>query len=330
MSHLTLKLLQTAATLVLGFLLVAPAADAQLRSEGALIGFISSSTTDLSSPLLAALRQGLGELGYEEGKNLTIEYRLARTKEDLPELAADLVSRNVRLILAGGSEAIVAAKSATTTIPIVMTNSGDPVREGFVESLAKPGSNITGLTQNSPELAGKRVELLKEVIPGMSRLGILWNPLHPNTPLTFEETHTAAELLSLQALSFEFRGQIDPVEIAASASKSADGIVVLRDPFTVRHRAVIAEAMLASKVPAIYETADYVASGGLMSYGPDFSDLYRRSASFVDKILRGAKPADLPVEQPTRFEVAVNLKTAAALGLTFPDSILVRADEVIE
>ena len=325
-----LEALRTTVTLVLGFLLMVPAANAQLRGEGALIGFMSSSTTDLSSPLLAALRRGLREVGYVEGKNLTIEYRLAKTKEDLPGLAADLVSRNVHLILAGGSEAVVAAKQATATIPIVMTNSGDPVREGFVASLAKPGSNITGLTQNSPELAGKRVELLKEVVPGMSRLGILWYPLHPNTPLTFEETRSAAELLGLQVLSFEIGERVDPVDAAASAGKSVDGIVVLRDPFTVRHRTAISEAVLASKAPAIYETADYVDSGGLMSYGPDFSDLYRRSASFVDKILRGAKPADLPVEQPTRFELVINLKTAAALGLTFPDSILVRTDKFIE
>lgn len=326
---MSIRALRLSITLVF-MLLTSFAVKAQLRSEFVRIGFISSPVTDISSPLLNALRQGLSELGHMEGKNLDIEYRFAKTRDDLAGLAADLVSRNVDLIVAGGSEAVVAAKNATTSIPIVMTNSGDPVRAGFVASLARPGGNITGLTQISPELADKRLELLKEAIPSMSRVGILWNPLHPNTPWTFKETRVAAEKLQLQVLSFEVKEQLDLIDAIAIAGKRADAIVVLRDPFTVRHRTLIADATLAERIPSIYETEDYVIAGGLIFYGPDFSDLYGRSASFVDKILKGAKPADLPVEQPTNFELVINLKTATTLGLTIPGSILIRANRFIE
>ena len=308
-----------------------PAAEAQQPRDVVRLGFISTSTTNVSSPFLAALRQGLRDLGYEEQKNLRVEYRFAESRDQLPEMAADLVKLRVAVILGGGSEGIQAAKNATTTIPIVMTNSGDAVREGFVATLRRPGGNITGLTQISPELAGKRLQILKDLVPRMTRVAVLWYPLHPNTPFTFKETRTAAEQLGLGVVSLEVK---DPKEFddafTVVAKERLAAVIVLRDPFTVRHRALIAESAVKLRVPAIYETVDYVQAGGLMFYGPDFAELYRRSATFVDKILKGANPADLPVEQPTKFELVINMKTAKALGLTIPPSMLIRADRVIE
>jgi putative ABC transport system substrate-binding protein len=306
-----------------------PAAQAQQPREVVRLGFISSSTTDVASPLLAALREGLRDIGYEERKNLSIEYRFAESRDQLQAMAADLVKQRVAVILAGGSEGIQAAKDATTVIPIVMTNSGDAVRERFVASLRQPGGNITGLTQISPELAGKRMQMLKELVPQLSRVAVLWYPLHPNTPLTFRETRTAAEQLGLRLLSLEVK---DPKEFddafTAAAKERMTAMIVLRDPFTVRHRALIAESAFKHRVPAIYETADYVQAGGLMFYGPDFAELYRHSATYVGKILKGAKPADLPVEQPTKFELVINMKTAKALGLTVPTSLLLQTDRL--
>jgi putative ABC transport system substrate-binding protein len=315
----------------LGALVVPKSTLAQPTTKVFRIGFISTSTTSVSSPLLGALRERLSELGYTEGKNIVFEYRFAESKAQLPDLSANLVKLPVDVILGGGSEGIAAAKAATRTIPIVMTNSGDAVREGFVASLARPGGNITGLTQISPELAGKRLQLLKDILPRMSRVAVLWHPLHPNTPFTFKETQVAANQLRLQVMSLEVTELKDVDEaFVRAATERAEALVVLRDPFTVRHRALIADIAARSRLPAIYETGDYVKAGGLMFYGPDFADLFRRAAGFVDRILRGAKPADLPVEQPTKFELVVNLKTARAMGLTIPPAVLARADEVIQ
>ncbi len=304
---------------------------AQQAGNSVRLGFISTSTTSVSSPFLAALRQGLKDLGYEEGKNLTFEYRFAESKDQLPAMAADLVRLKVDVILGGGSEGILAAKNVASSIPIVMTNSGDAVREGFVASLRNPGGNITGLTQISPELAGKRAQMLKDLVPKLARVAVLWYPLHPNTPLTFKETRAAAEQLGLRVHSLEVK---EPKEFddafTTIAKERIPAMIVLRDPFTVRHRALIAESAIKLRVPAIYETGDYVQAGGLMFYGPDFAQLFRRSAAYVDKILKGAKPADLPVEQPTKFELVINMKSAKAIGLTVPQSLLLRADRVLE
>jgi len=324
-----------AAVAALLLLAAPPAAEAQQVRGLVRIGFISSSTTDIASPSLAALRQGLRDLGYEERKNLTIEYRFAPSQDQLAAMAVDLVRQRVALIIAGGSEGILAAqranRDATRPVPIVMTNSGDPVREGFVASLRRPGGNITGLTQISPELAGKRVQLLKDLVPGLARVAILWHPLHPNTPLTLKETQAAAEQLGLRVLSLEVK---DPKEFedafALAAKQAAGAMIVLRDPFTLRHRALITESVARLRVAAIYETADYVQAGGLIFYGPNLVEMYRRSATYVDKILRGAQAAELPVEQPTEFEMVINLKTAKALGLAIPPLLLLRADRVIE
>ena len=318
-------------TSVAGALVTPLVGEAQQSGKSARIGFLSSSTTSVSSPLLISLRRGLKDLGYEEGKHVVIEYRFAESREQISAMAADLARLQVVVILAGGSEAIAAAKKATTTIPIVMTNSGDAVNEGFVASLARPDGNITGLTQISPALTAKRVEILKEVVPKLGRIAVLWNPVHANTPLTFRETRLAAARFGLRVVSLEVRERKDFDEaFMAFARDRPAAVIVLRDPLTVRHRTFIIEAMVKVRVPAIYETDDDVTAGGLMSYGPDFAELFYRSAAYVDKILKGAKPSDLPVEQPTRYELVINLQTAKALGLTIPPSLLLRADHVIE
>ena len=295
------------------------------------LGFLSSSTTSLQSPLLAALRQGLKERGYVEGSNIHIDYRFAQSREELPVMAADLVSKRVDVILAAGSEGIVAARGATDTIPIVMTNSGDAVREGFVASLSRPGGNITGMTQISPALVGKRLEMLREVFPDLVQVGVLWNPVHPNTPISFHEARAAAEKLGLSVVSVEAREplQIDP-GLAAAAAQGVRAFLVIRDPFTVRNRAAIVNALGHLRMLAIFETSEFVEAGGLMFYGADFADLFERSADYVDKILKGARPADLPVQQPTKFVLVINQKVAVARGIRIPETLLARADEVIE
>ncbi len=316
--------------LTLGILMVTSlAADAQQSGKVYRLGFISSSVTSESHAFLKGLRQGLNERGYEEGKNIEIEYRFGKKKE-LPKLAEDLVKRGVDLIVGGGSQGIKAAKKATQTIPIVMTNSGNAQRSGFVASLARPGGNITGMTQISPELAAKRLLLLQETVPGLSKVAVLWYPLHPNTPNTFKETQDASDKLGLQLISLEVKTPQDfDAAFEMALKQRAEGLVVLRDPFMVRHRALIAKFAMAHRLPAIYETRDFIEAGGLMLYGPSFFDLYRRSATHIDKILQGANPGELPVERPLKFTFVINLKTAEAIGLTPPPSLLYQADEVI-
>jgi putative ABC transport system substrate-binding protein len=318
-------------SLTLGMLLAPLYANAQRPTKVFRLGFISSSVTNVSHPFLAELRQGLSELGYEEGQLIRIEYRFG-TKEELPKLAEDLVRLQVDIIIAGGSEGVEASKKATRTIPIVMTNSGDPVRSAFVASLAQPGGNITGMTQTSPELAEKRLELLAETVPGLFRVAVLWHPLHPNTPHLFEETRAASQQLGLQLHSLEVKQPDDfDVAFATAIRDRVEALIVLRDPFIVRHRALVADLALKSRLPAMYETRDFIEVGGLMLYGPSLADLYRRSAYYVDKILKGARPRDLPVQTPWKYELVINLKTARAIGITIPPTVLlIRADEVIE
>jgi putative ABC transport system substrate-binding protein len=294
------------------------------------LGFISSSVTSVSHPSLVGLRQGLSELGYEEGNNLKIEYRFG-TQKELLQLAQELVRLGVDVIVAGGSEGIIAAKEVTQTIPIVMTNSGNAVREGFIASLERPGGNITGLTQISPDLAAKRLQLLKDTVPRLSQFAVLWHPLHPNTPHTFAETRAASRKLGLQLLSLEVK---EPegfdTAFATAIAHQVTALIVLRDPFTVRHRARIAELAQQNRLPAMYETRDFLEAGGLIAYGPNLVALYRQSAYYVDKILKGAKPGDLPVQRPLTFELVINLKAAQAIGLTIPQALLVQVTEVIQ
>ena len=307
------------------------AARAQPSSRIRHLGFISSSTTTLDSPLLLALRAGLRDRGYEEGKNLHIEYYFAQSRDQLHDMALQLVARRVEIILAGGSEAIVAARNATKSIPIVMTNSGDAVREGFVASLQKPGGNITGMTQISPELVGKRLELLREIYPDLKRVGVLWNSIHPNTPIAFQEAQLATDKLGLLLVSIETTepGQIQPLLAQAAADRVHD-LLVIRDPFTVRHRALIISELHRLNMLAIFETAEFLEAGGLMFYGADFEDLFRKSAIYVDQIFRGGSVSDLPVQQPTKFLLGINTRVARERGVTLPPTLLARADRIIE
>jgi putative ABC transport system substrate-binding protein len=317
-------------TLLLSLLalpLTRPASSADPRR----LGFISTSTTSQDSPFLMALRKGLQERGYEEGKNISIAYCFASSKDELPTLASKLVSDKVELILAAGSEGIVAARDATKTIPIVMTNSGDAVREGFAKTLSAPGGNITGMTQISPELVGKRLEMLREIFPGMQRVAILWNPNHPNTPITFQEARIAAEKLDMMAHSVTTQetAEIAP-GLAKAAAEGVRAVLVIRDPFTVRNRVGIVKSLNELRMLAIFETADFVEAGGLMYYGADFAELFKQSAVYVDQILKGASPLTLPIMQPRKFELVINGAVAAQRGIPIPAQLLARADKVIE
>ena len=310
--------------------LLATATPAQAQQPGKVyrIGYLS--LRHAIEPREEAFRQGLRELGYIEGENIVLEWRFARGKIDLlRDLAAELVRLNVDVIVAPGTQVIRAAKQATTTIPIIFPTAGDPVASGLVASLARPGGNITGLTILSPELSGKRLELLKEAFPRLSRVAVLHDPRQPGQD--FKQTQTAGQSLGLRLQTLEVRESTD-VESAFSAMtrERADALITLPHPFLQVHQRRILELAAKSRVPAIYQTTEWAERGGLMSYGPDHLDNYRRVATYVGKILKGAKPADLPVEQPTKFELIINLKTAKQIGLTIPPSVLARADRVIK
>jgi putative ABC transport system substrate-binding protein len=278
---------------------------------------------------LDALRKGLRELGYVEGQNLAIEYRSADGRaERFPDLAAELVRLKVDLIVTRGTPATRAAKNATETIPVVMATMGSP--SPIVASFANPGGNITGMTTYSTELIGKRIELLKEMVPRLSRVALLYNMGNPAVPPEWEETKTAARSLGLQAELLDVRSQADldrAFELAIR--KRVDALLVGADGLTQLHQQTIVDWVARNRLPAAYPARDFVEVGGLFAYAVSYPDLYFRFARFIDKIFKGAKPGDLPIEQPTKFELVINLKTAQALGLTIPQSVLVRADEVI-
>jgi putative ABC transport system substrate-binding protein len=274
----------------------------------------------------------LRQLGYVEGNNLTLVHRYAENRLDrLPGLAAELVSLKVDVIMAAGTLAPLAAKRATSTIPIVMMAAGDPVGSGLVTSLARPGGNVTGMSLMAPDLGGKRLELVKEVLPGVSRVAVLWNAANPYSALVFKETVSAAQTVGVELQSLDIR---EPADIGgaleAATGQHADALITVEDPLTVDLRKEIAKFSADHRLPAISGLRAFADSGGLMSYGADLSDMTRRSVVYVDKILKGAKPSDLPVEQPTKFELVINLKTAKSLGLTIPSLLLARADDVIE
>ena len=290
-------------------------------------------TTLAAVPLLDAFREGLREHGWVEGQNVLIEYRGADGRVDrYSELAAELVRLPVDvLVTSSGEPAILALKRATSTIPIVMAISADPVGTRIVASLARPGGNVTGLTILATDVAKKRLDLLKEVVPRASRIAVLWNAAYPGKSLELEETESAARVLAVSLRPVEVRGSNDfPRAFAAIASFKPDALIVFADPLTNLERKRIVDFVLRSRLPMISEVRPFTDEGGLMTYGPSLTDMMRRAATYVDKILKGARPADLPIEQPTKFELAVNLKTAKALGLTVPPSILLRADAVIQ
>ena len=318
--------------LALGTLAAPLPADAQQPAKISRIGILRPGAPP--DPLVEAFRQGLHELGYAEGRDIIIEYRWAEGKEErLTDLAAELVRLKVDVIVVSATRGPLAAKQATTTIPIVMAASGDPVAAGLVASLARPGGNVTGLSVISPELSGKRLELLKGVVPKLSRVAVLWDadPGNPFPRLVLKEMEIAAAALrvQLQLLGIREPKELDGAFEAATRGR-AGGVVVVGGPLTIANRMQIVILAAKHRLPVMYGLKEFVEAGGLISYGPNHSDLYRRAAVYVDKILKGAKPADLPVEQPTRFELVINLKTAKALGLTIPQSVLIRADEVIQ
>ncbi len=294
------------------------------------IGYLASGSPP-RSPFQDAFVQALGELGYVEGENLTVEFRYAEGQDDrLPGLASELVVAPVDVIVGASTPAVLAARNTTRSIPIVMAAVADPVGSGLVESLARPGGNVTGPTLLATELAGKRLEILKEVVPGMARVAVLWNPTNPSKVRDWVETQAAAEALGVEVVSLE-GPSTDQIRVALErlGEVSADGMIVVGDPLTVALRMTIAERAAQAHLPAIYETPDFVEAGGLIAYGPNRFDVYRRAAMYVDKILKGARPESLPVEYPTRFELVVNETAADALGLKFPDSVLASTDRTI-
>jgi putative tryptophan/tyrosine transport system substrate-binding protein len=312
-------------------LTTAPSAEAQQPPKIPRIGFLITSSPSAIAPRMDAFRQGLRELGYVEGKNIVIERRHADGKFDqLPLLAAELVSLKVDVIVSSGPTATRPAKNATSTIPIVMTFDDDPVGSGFVASLARPGGNITGLSTLSPELSGKQLELLQEIVPRLGQVAVLGTSTRQGTAQALKEMELAAgaSRVKLQYLDVQDPKDIESAFRAASNGR-ADAILVLQSPIVNSQRAQLADLALKNRLPAAYPRQEFVEDGGLMSYGASISDLDRRAATYVDKILKGAKPADLPIEQPTKFELVINLKTAKQIGLTIPPNVLARADRVI-
>ena len=295
------------------------------------IGFLGPTSAASNAGRMEALRAGLRDLGYLEGKNLVIESRWAEGKFDrLPELAAELVRLNVDVILTTGTPGIRAAKNATTTIPIVMVTSGDPVGFGFVASLARPGGNITGSSTFGPELSAKRLELLKETLPRTQRVAVLFNPDNSINDRNLPAMEQTAKLLKIRLQRFEVRGAEEfKNAFAAMTKQRVDAVALPEDDFLNANQNEVAELVAKQRLPSIGR-AEFAEAGGLIGYAVNFFDLYRRAAIFVDKILKGAKPADLPVEQPMKFEFVINLKTAKQIGVTIPQSVLYRADRVIK
>src|SRR5688572_16139821 len=310
------------------------AADAQQTGRVPRIGFLSLTSASDRPPLLDAFRQRLRELGWVEGQKVVIDYRYAEGRADrLPDLAAELVRLKVDLIVAfGGAQVVTAAKDATDTIPIVMIGIRDPVGTGVIASLARPGGNVTGVSGSAGlEFVAKQLELLKETVPNIHRVAVLSNPANPYHQLAIREVSVAARSLGLQLQLLEARGpnEFDGA-FAAIGKERVEALLVLSDTMFNAHRTRLADLAARSRLPATYGVRESVEAGGLMSYGPSFLDFFRRAATYVDQILKGAKPAELPVEQPTKFELVINMKTAKALGLTIPQSVLQRADHVIE
>jgi putative ABC transport system substrate-binding protein len=308
-------------------------ARAQRPAKAARIGLLDTNPPEPSRERLwGAFRQRLRELGYREPDHVAFEFRSAYGQADrLPGLAMELVRLNVDMIVSTSTPATLAARRATTTIPIVMTNTGDPVGTGLVTSLAHPGGNVTGLTTLSTELSAKRLELLRQIAPTVSRVAVLWEEINPAFAIAVRDIEAVARSTGVQLLVLGARGP-DDVERAFSAmsTQQADGVIVMPGSIFLAGRKRLAELAAKHRLPAVYAQREYVEAGGLAGYGSSLADLFSRAGDFVAKILRGAKPADLPVEQPTKFELVVNLKTAKALGLTIPASVLARADQVLE
>jgi len=318
--------------LSLGALVSPLTSDAQQPGKVFRLGFLFPGTAAFGSLRLEPLRQRLRELGYLEGQNFSIEYRWADGKLDrLPELAAELVQLHVDAIMTAAMPAAQAVQSATRTIPIVMVDPGDPVSTGLVVSLARPGGNATGLSSISPDLSAKNLEILWEAVPQLSRVAFLWNAASRDAELALHAVQSAARALGIEIQSVNVHGAEEfERAFAAVTREHAAALLVFPDPLTFSHRGRIVDFAVTHQLPAMFGAREFVDAGGLMSYGPNFPDMFQRAAIYVDKILKGAKPADIPVEQPMKFELIINRKTAEALGLTLPATLLFRADEVIK
>jgi ABC-type uncharacterized transport system substrate-binding protein len=315
-------------------LLLAPCSSAQAQQPKKVprIGFLVGASASSVAARVEAFRRGLRDLGYVEGKNIVIEWRWAEEKFDrLPNLATELVRLKVDVIVSAGPIPTRFAREVTSTIPVVMGFDNDPVGSGFVASLARPGGNITGLSTLAPELSGKQLELLKEIVPKLSRVAVLGNSTEPGNAQAIKETEGAAGAFKVK---LQYLDVLNPKDIEtafrAAGKGRADAVLVLQSPVFNSHRTQIVKLAVKSRLPAIYPQSEYVEDGGLMTYGVSYADLFRRAATYVDKILKGAKPADLPVEQPTKFELVINLKAAKQIGLTIPQNVLARADKVIK
>jgi putative ABC transport system substrate-binding protein len=316
-----------------GGLLAAPlAAEAQPAAKVYRIGFLGNSTPALEANLVGPFREGLRELGYVEERNIVIEYRWAEGQyERFPVLIAELLARKVDVIVTAGTPATQAVKKATTSVPLVMVAVGDPVATGIVASLKRPGGNITGLTSISEDLEGKRLELLREVLPTVSRVAVLWNPDNQTLLAELKEIRAAAQVLGMKVQALEVRtpGELEET-FKALVRERPGALLVMADRLFLHNRQRIMDFAIKQRLPGVYAYRELVEAGGLMSFGPSYPGMHRRAATYVDKILKGVDPADLPVERPTTFELVINLKTAKVLGLTIPPSLLQRADQVIE
>ena len=318
--------------IILTFAIGGAVATAQQPAKIHRIGYLDAVSLSVNAARVEAFRQGLRKLGYGEGKNIFIEWRSADGKLDrLPALAAELVHLKIDIIVTGGRSATRAAKETTSTIPIVMTQDSDPVANRFVASLARPGGNITGLSTLAPELSGKQLELMKEIIPKLSRVAVFGSSTSPGNAQSLREVELAARVFKVELQYLDVLDSKD-IETAfrAASNGRADGVLVLNSPVFASRRTQVVDLAVKSRLPAIYYRSEFVEDGGLMTYSTSFTDLNRRAATYVDKILKGTKPADLPVEQPTKFEFIVNLKAAKQIGLTIPPNVLVRADRVIK
>ena len=328
-----MRLIGLAVVLTLSLALPTLAAEAQETANKAHVGvLLLTPRAGAGGTYIEALRGGLRELGYVEGQNLLLEIRSAEGRPDrLPRLAAEILGTRPDVLVTAGSEAILTLKRATDVVPIVMATVMDPVALGITPSLAKPGGNLTGLAILSLELTSKRLQLLKEAFPRLSRVAVLWNPDNPGNALVLKEVEIAAQVLGLRWQGFAVQRPDKLVEaFEAVVGAQCNGILAIEDSVLFSHLSRIVESAARSRLPAMYAFRQFADAGGLMSYGPNTPDSFRRAAVYVHKILKGAKPADLPIEQPTKFELVINMKTAKALGLTIPQSLLVRADEIIQ
>jgi len=326
-----MRLIGLAVVLIVGLFLAPLAGEAQQSAKGHRIGLLIGSSESFAGPYIAIFRQALRALGYVEGGNIAIEYRYADGDYNrLPALAADLVRRKVDIVVTEGTPPTRAARQATTTIPIVMTVTGDPVAAGLVTNLARPGGNLTGASFFFPEMAAKRVQLLKEVIPTLSRATVVWNPSNSVHGPVVKSVEEAAKALGVAVQHVKIQTPADVDDALLAISRGRDSLVVLEDAMINVCSKQIAQTAAKHRRPTIFGLTAFVEAGGLMAYGPNRPELWRRAATFVDKIVRGAKPGDLPVEQPVRFDLAINVRTAERLQLTIPAAVLVRADQVIE